>query len=64
MKEKLGDMKPGSCVDAERLRPILSDASIFGVNLYQCGLADKVIGYFEELMAGKSAARRTLEKYV
>ena len=64
MKEKLGDMKPGSCVDAERLRPILSDASIFGVNLYQCGLADKVIGYFEELMAGKSAVRRTLEKYV
>lgn len=64
MKEKLGDMKPGSCVDAERLRPILSDASIFGVNLYQCGLADKVIGYFEELMTGKSAVRRTLEKYV
>ncbi len=64
MKEKLGDMKPGSCVDAEKLRPILSDASIFGVNLYQCGLADKVIGYFEELMTGKSAVRRTLEKYV
>ena len=64
MTEKLGDMKPGSCVDAEKLRPILSDASIFGVNLYQCGLADKVIGYFEELMTGKSAVRRTLEKYV
>ena len=64
LKEKLGDMKPGSPIDTERLRPVLNDASIFGVSLYECGLADKVVGYFEELMAGKGAVRSTLQKYV
>lgn len=59
------DMKPGEVRDAEeRLHPILSDASIFGVNLYEAGLAGRTISYFEELMAGTGAVRRTLRKYV
>lgn len=64
MKEKLGDMKPGTAVNEEKLRPILSDTAVFGVNLYECGLSDKVIGYFRELMAGTGAVRKTLQKYV
>ena len=57
-------MTLGGSIDAEQLRPILSDASIFAVNLYDCGLAEKVIGYFTELMAGSGAVRATLKKYV
>ena len=64
MQEKLAGMELGGTIDAEQLRPILSDASIFAVDLYACGLAETVIGYFTELMAGKGAVRATLKKYV
>lgn len=64
MQEKMKGMKLGETVDAKQLRPILSDASIFGVDLYVCGLAGKVTDYFIELMAGIGAIRATLKKYV
>lgn len=48
----------------DRLRPILSNEKIFAVNLYEVGLAEKVERYFEELLAGKGAVRRTLRKYL
>ena len=44
--------------------PLLKDATIFGVDLEEVGLADKVVGYFMELIAGEGAVRKTLEKYV
>lgn len=47
-----------------RLKPILSNADIFGVNLYEAGLGEMVEGYFEELVSEKSAVRKTLKKYV
>ena len=46
------------------LKPMLSDKSIFGVDLYQVGLADRVCGYFKELIAGKGSVRVVLKKYV
>lgn len=64
MQEKLSGIVLGGTIDAEQLRPILSDASIFAVDLYDCGLAEMVIGYFKELTAGKGAVRATLKKYV
>lgn len=64
MQEKLAGITLGSEIDPEQLRPILSDASIFAVDLYECGLSDRVIGYFKELMAGPGAVRETLKKYV
>lgn len=48
----------------EKIRPILENASIFGVNLYNIGMADKVCGYFKEMTAGKGAVRATLQRYV
>ena len=64
MKERLAGMELGKPVNKEQLRPILSDTTIFGVDLYACGLSEKVIGYFEEMMAGPGAVRKVLEKYV
>ena len=55
MQAHLAGMTLGGEIDAEKLRPILSDAS---------GLAGKVIDYFKELMAGPGAVRATLKKYV
>jgi len=57
---KLGDKGPFD----DRLRPILSDKSLFGVDLYACGLAPLVTKYFTELVLGVGAVRKTLEKYV
>ena len=56
----LGDKGPFD----EKLKPILSDSSIFGVDLFEAGLADKVLGYFEELIQGPGAVRATLKKYL
>lgn len=48
----------------EQLKPILSNANIFGVNLYEAGLGERVEKYFEELVSEKGAVRKTLKKYV
>lgn len=64
MQEKLNGIVLGEEIDAAQLRQILSDASLFAVDLCECGLAETVIGYFRELMTGPGAVRETLRKYV
>ena len=44
----------------EDLQPILSNANIFGVDLYEVGLADLVESYFAQLTAGPGAVRSAL----
>lgn len=46
------------------LKPVLENEKIFGVNLYEVGMADKVCGYFKELISGTGAVRATLKKYI
>ncbi len=54
----------GEVSDAESaLRPLLKNIAVFGVDLYEAGLADRVCGYFRELTAGPGAVRETLKKY-
>ena len=57
-------IKLGEETDLSVLRPILENAAIFGVNLYEVGLAELVTQYFKEMIAGPGAVRATLEKYV
>lgn len=58
-------IKLGDDIDAEAiLQKVLKDKSIFGVDLYEVGLADRVCEYFKELTAGVGAVRATLKKYV
>ncbi len=65
LQEKLSGIELGKVDDASvaKLEPILHDATIFGIDLYSCGLAEKVIGYWKEMMAGPGAIRATLKKY-
>lgn len=66
LQEKLAGLELGKVTDADaeaKLKPILSDATIFGIDLYSCGLAEKIIGYWKEMMAGPGAIRATLKKY-
>lgn len=62
------DFSLGKKVSKEEARkallPLLKNAQIFGVDLEQAGLADRVAGYFTELIDGAGAVRRTLHKYV
>ena len=47
-----------------QLKEILSNPVVFGVNLYDAGLAEKVEGMFCEMLAGPGAVRATLKKYI
>ena len=47
-----------------KLTSILSNKDIFGSDLYEVGLGQKIEGYFKELIAGPHAVRNTLVKYV
>ncbi len=64
LKKSLEGIEPGNFKKTDGLVDLLHNSSIFGVDLYEAGLADKVIGYFEELCGGKGAVRATLKKYV
>lgn len=57
---KLGDTGP----IGHRLKPLLSNGRIFGMDLYQAGLGAKIEGFFCEMLAGRNAVRKVLEKYV
>ncbi|MCR5799362.1 MAG: mannitol dehydrogenase family protein [Lachnospiraceae bacterium] len=46
------------------VKDILKREDIFAVNLYEDGLADKILGMYEEMCEGPHAVRKVLEKYV
>lgn len=46
------------------VEPILQMEAIFGVDLYQVGMGEKVERYLSEMLQGPGAVRSTLEKYV
>lgn len=58
----LNVLKP--LVSEHNIKPILSNEELFGVNLYEVGLGEKIEGYFNEMTSGTGAVRATLEKYL
>lgn len=60
----VANLKLGVQTDAQALKPILENEKIFGVNLFDVGMADTVVGYLNEMNAGIGAVRETLKKYV
>ncbi|MDR3022201.1 MAG: mannitol dehydrogenase family protein [Clostridiales bacterium] len=57
---RLGDKK----LSRRQLFVILSNKTIFGVDLYQANLGEKIEDYFEQMIEGKGAVRSTLIKYL
>lgn len=47
-----------------QLKEILSNANIFGLNLYEAGIGEKIEEMFVEELAGPGAVRATLKKYL
>jgi fructuronate reductase len=65
LKEKLAGIelgKPESVGD--KLKPILKNRNIFGIDLYQAGLGEKIENILKEELAGVGAVRKTLKKYL
>lgn len=60
---KIGEIPPDSQIE-EKLRGLLKNEKIWGIDLYQAGLAQKVCHYFGELAAAKNSVRNTLKRYV
>ena len=58
-KYKLGDT-----VNKEDILPILKNDRIFGVDLDENGLSDKVVSYLNEELSEVGAVRKTLNKYL
>ena len=46
------------------LKQLFSRKDVFGLDLYEAGLGEKIEGMVKELYAGKGAVRATLHKYV
>jgi fructuronate reductase len=57
-------IKLGDTDVEETIKPLLTNKAIFGVDLYEVGLAELVVKYFTELIAGPGAVRETLKNYV
>lgn len=65
MQSSLAGIELGKPDSAKgKLKSVLSNEKIFGVDLYKAGLGERVEGYFAELIAGPGAVRKTLHKYV
>ena len=47
-----------------QLKPILSNANIFGIDLYQAGIGERIEAMFLEEIAGPGAVLATLKKYL
>lgn len=58
---KLGEPETAA---EEVLKPILSNPTLFAVDLYEAGLADKVTVYLKKMLVGPGAVRATLEELV
>ena len=62
LKESLAGIRLGRPETVgNRLRPILSNSQIFGIDLYSVGAGEKVEGYFKEMISGLGAVRKTLQ---
>jgi fructuronate reductase len=60
----LASIKIGDTGPFPSLEPLLSDESIWGVDLIAIGMAPLVLEYFSSLIAGKGAVRATLKEHV
>lgn len=65
MQEALKDITFGDPASVgDHLKPILSNANIFGTDLYAAGIGEMIETIFGEEIAGPGAVRATLKKYV
>lgn len=57
------DFSFGEQMITPEIEALLKDQKLFGVNLYEVGLAEKVLAYYQELSAQPGAVRQALDKF-
>jgi len=63
LKPLLAGVELGGDIDISKvLYPLFSNASIFGVDLYEAGLSDRVGEYLTSMLKGAGAVRKTLDE--
>ena len=65
LKEQLSGVRPGDPASLKgKLTALLSNSSIFGLNLYEAGLGEKIEGMVAQMLAGPGAVRATLKAWL
>ncbi len=65
LKEVLSGIQLGDVKSSHgKLHKILSNANIFGIDLYEAGIGELIEEMFAEEISGPGAVRRTLKKYL
>ncbi|WP_071130917.1 mannitol dehydrogenase family protein [Enterococcus timonensis] len=65
LQEKLAPLHLGFDGDVHPIvKDILSNETIFSLNLYQAGLGEKIEGFLLEMLQGPGSIRATLQKYL
>ncbi len=64
LQAALSGIRPGDLIPFPQLRPILSDKTIFGLDLYEAGLGGRIEGYFAQMLSGPGAVSRALERHL
>ena len=65
LKAQLEGMIPGAPDSlGAQLRPVLSNPSLFGTDLYRAGLGEKIEGMVREQLSGPGAVRETLKRWL
>ncbi|MBR3842170.1 MAG: mannitol dehydrogenase family protein [Christensenellaceae bacterium] len=61
LMEKVSGMTAENC--AEKVKPILADERIFKCDLTKTALAEKIVSYLKEMLSGKGAVRKALDRF-
>lgn len=66
LQKQLSSVKLGQPDSAsnETLSPVLTNTTLFGVDLCQAGLSEKIVAMLQEEIAGPGAVRATLKQYL
>lgn len=62
LQSLLSGVQIGKQVPVKQVEQILSEKSIFGLNLIEAGYSDQILMDFQEMLTGKGAVRNCLEK--
>lgn len=65
LKQYTENLRLGSpSIDQESLAPLLGNSDIFGVDLFEAGLAGKVTEYLRDMLKGPGSVRETIQKTI
>ena len=62
LKPYVASLDLGKPIDAAVLEPLLRNKAVFGVDLYEVGLAERILTYLKDMVSRVGAVRKSLQK--